>query len=77
MRSAGVVVLPPLLDDNLRFLQAVEDLSVQAFIPKFAVKRPVQDGLLPFPITLALVAEGNSKCVLPAGAKSPGWICTH
>jgi hypothetical protein len=38
VRSAGVVVLPPLFDDNLRFLQAVEDFSVQAFIPELTVK---------------------------------------
>ena len=32
MRSDGVVVIAPLPDDDLRFLQAVEDLLVEAFI---------------------------------------------
>jgi hypothetical protein len=47
--------MPPLFDDGLRFLQAIEDLSVQALIPEFAVKRPVPDSLLPLPITSARV----------------------
>src|SRR5450631_4144743 len=34
MRSARVVVLSPLLDDDLRFLQAVEDFAVQQLIAK-------------------------------------------
>jgi hypothetical protein len=32
MRSDRVVVLSPLLDDDLRFLQAVEDFAVQQLI---------------------------------------------
>jgi hypothetical protein len=32
MRSDRVVVLPPLLDDNLRLFKAVEDFSVQQLI---------------------------------------------
>ena len=32
--SNGVVVPPPLLDDDLRLLQAVEDLPVEQFIPE-------------------------------------------
>lgn len=38
MRSDGVVVLPPLLDDNLGFLQTVEDLAVEQLIAQFAVE---------------------------------------
>jgi hypothetical protein len=32
VRSDGVVVLAPSLDDDLRLLQAVEDFAVQQFI---------------------------------------------
>lgn len=39
MRSDRVVVLSPLLDDNLHFLQAVQDFAVQQFIAEFSVKR--------------------------------------
>jgi hypothetical protein len=59
VRSADIGVMPPLFGDGLRFLQAIEDLSVQALIPEFAVKRPVPDSLLPLPITSARVVEGT------------------
>ena len=38
MRPDGVVVLAPLLDDNLCFFQAVEDFAVEQFIAKLAVE---------------------------------------
>ena len=38
MRSEGVVVVPPTLDQNLGFLQSEEDLAVQALIPELAVE---------------------------------------
>jgi hypothetical protein len=38
MGSLSVVVYSPLLDDDLCFFEAVEDLSVYAFIPEFAVE---------------------------------------
>src|SRR5919199_702131 len=38
MRSASVVVLSPVFDHDLRLLQAVEDLWVQAFVPELPVK---------------------------------------
>ena len=31
-------MIAPLLDDDLRFLQAVEDLLVEAFVPQFTVE---------------------------------------
>ena len=36
--SFGVVMHPPPLDQNLRFLQGVEQLSVQKLISQFAIK---------------------------------------
>jgi len=36
--SDRVVVLEPLLDDNLCFFQAVEDLAVEQLITQFAVE---------------------------------------
>ena len=36
--SDGVVVPPPLFDDDLRLLQAVEDLAVEQFIPEPCVE---------------------------------------
>ncbi len=36
--SNGVVVPPPLLDDDLRLLQAVEDLPVEQFIPEAGIE---------------------------------------
>ena len=38
MRSDRVVVLAPLLDEDGGLLQAVEDLTVQAFVAQFAVE---------------------------------------
>ena len=38
MRSDGVVVLSPLLDDDLGFLEAVEDLTVQQLVAQLSVK---------------------------------------
>lgn len=38
MRSDRVVLIAPLLDDDLRFLQAEEDLLVEAFVPQFSVE---------------------------------------
>jgi len=38
VRSDRVVLIAPLLDDDLRFLQAVEDLLVEAFVPQFSVE---------------------------------------
>jgi len=34
MRSPGVVVDTPVLNDHLCLLQAVEDLTIQAFVPE-------------------------------------------
>src|SRR6266568_8368804 len=39
VRTHGVVVLPPHLDDHLGLLQRVEDLAVQTFVPQLSVKR--------------------------------------
>ena len=39
MRTFGVVVDAPHLDDRLRFLETVEDLAIQAFVPVLAVER--------------------------------------
>ena len=38
MWSHRVVVFPPLFDDDLRLLQAVEDLPVEQFIPEPSVE---------------------------------------
>ena len=38
MRSDRVVVLSPSLDDDAGLRQAVEDLSVQAFVAQFAIE---------------------------------------
>ena len=38
MRSEGVVLLPPLLDEYLGLLEAAEDLAVKEFIPQLAVE---------------------------------------
>jgi hypothetical protein len=40
VRSDRVVVLPPLLDDNLRFLQAVEDFAIQQLVAEFCCDIP-------------------------------------
>src|SRR5450755_711304 len=40
MWSDRVVVLPPFLDDDLRFLQAIEDFAVQQLIAKFCCDIP-------------------------------------
>src|SRR3990172_8660277 len=40
MWPLGVVLHPPPLDHDLRFLQRVEDLSIQALVPQFPVKAP-------------------------------------
>ena len=37
MRTFGVVVDAPHLDDRLRFLKTVEDLAVEAFVPELAL----------------------------------------
>jgi hypothetical protein len=34
----GVLVDAPILDDDLRFSETVEDFSIQTFIPEFAVE---------------------------------------
>jgi hypothetical protein len=34
VRSLGVVVHPPALDQDLRFAQAVEDLAIQQLVPE-------------------------------------------
>ena len=36
--SFGVVMLSPLFDQNLCFLEAVKDLTIQEFIPKASVE---------------------------------------
>ena len=41
MRPFCVVVQPPLLDDDLRLLEAVEDFAVQYFISPFPVEASV------------------------------------
>ena len=38
MRAFGVVVDAPLLDNHLCLPEAVEDLTIEAFIPEFAVE---------------------------------------
>jgi len=38
MRSLGVVVHSPLLDDDLRFTQAVEDFLVETFVAELSVE---------------------------------------
>lgn len=38
MRSDGVVLSAPLLDDHSGFLQAVEDLLIEALVPEFAIE---------------------------------------
>ena len=40
MRSDRVVVLSPLLDDDLSFFQTVEDLSVEQFVPELCSDMP-------------------------------------
>jgi len=40
MWSDGVVVFSPLLDDDLGFLQAVEDLTVQELVAQFCSEIP-------------------------------------
>lgn len=38
MRIDRVVVSPLLLDDDFRFFQSVEDLTIEKFISEFAVR---------------------------------------
>ena len=38
MRPDRVVMLPPLLDDDLCFFQAVEDFSIEQFIAQFSIE---------------------------------------
>ena len=38
MRPFGVVILSPLLDDDFGLFEAIEDFSLEQFIPEFAVK---------------------------------------
>ena len=38
MRSDGIVVVPPTLDQNLGFLECEEDLAVQALVPELAIE---------------------------------------
>jgi hypothetical protein len=38
VRSDGVVVLAPLLNENLGFFQGIEDFAVEQFIPHFAIE---------------------------------------
>ena len=38
MRSLCIVMDAPLFDDRLGFLEAVEDLAIEAFIPELAVE---------------------------------------
>jgi len=38
MRSFGVVVATPFLDDHLCLLEATEDFSVEQFVPKLAIE---------------------------------------
>jgi hypothetical protein len=38
MRSDGVVVVAPLLDENSGFLEAVEDLAIERFVVQLAVE---------------------------------------
>ena len=48
MRSDGVVVAPPALDDDLGFTQRVEDLAVEQFVTKTSVEaldEPFSQGL--------------------------------
>jgi hypothetical protein len=40
VRSDRVVMLSPLLDDNLSLFQAVEDLSVKQFVPELCCDIP-------------------------------------
>ena len=37
--SDGVVVSPPLFDDDLRLLQGVEDLPIKQFVPEAGIER--------------------------------------
>ncbi len=39
VRSDGVLVAAPFLDQDFDFAQAIEDLTVQKFIPEPSVKR--------------------------------------
>jgi hypothetical protein len=38
VRPTYVVMDAPLLDDDFRFLEAVDDLAIEAFIPELAVE---------------------------------------
>jgi hypothetical protein len=38
MRPAGVVINPPLFDDDLSFAQRIENFAVQALIPQLTVE---------------------------------------
>ena len=38
MRPGGVVVVAPLLDDNLCFLETVEDFAIEQLVTQLAVK---------------------------------------
>ncbi len=38
VRSLGVVVFPPLFDDDLRLFQGVEDFAVQQFVPEAGIE---------------------------------------
>ena len=38
MRAVRIVVLPSTVDDNLRFLQRVEDLAVEKFVTEICVE---------------------------------------
>jgi hypothetical protein len=38
MRALGVVVFPPVFDDDLGFAKRVEDLAIQQFVPEAGVE---------------------------------------
>jgi len=59
VRSLGVVVLPPFLNQNLDFFQCVEDLPIEQFSPSLRIGATM-DGP---PLVIEGAVEGPSKSV--------------
>jgi hypothetical protein len=45
--AEGVVLVPPSLDDDLGFLEGVEDFAIEKFVPEQKAKRLRNVGLNP------------------------------
>ena len=67
MRSDGVLVPPPPLDNDLGLLQGVEDFAIQKFIPQLRVEA--------LAITVLPRAAGHDVRCLGAHSRDPFTQC--